>query len=213
MPASESDRLLISRIREGDAQAWQDFIGRYEGRMLAFVESRLRNRAVSEDVVQETFLGFLTSLPNYDESTPLESFLFAIAAHKLTDVLRREGRRPTIPLLISRDTQGGSNEPAGDARAASSLVRSQEGRVAEHHILATAMQELIDGWISRREFERLMCMELLFVVGWSNKDVAARLCISEQAVANHKHFVVTKLKEAAARSHLRNIDLGEFGIH
>ena len=31
------------------------------------------------DVVQETFIGFLTSLPNYDSRRPLESYLFSIA--------------------------------------------------------------------------------------------------------------------------------------
>ena len=63
---SESDGLLISRIRGGEDDAWQELIDRFEGRLLAFVESRLRHRAASEDVVQETFIGFLTSLPNFD---------------------------------------------------------------------------------------------------------------------------------------------------
>ncbi|MFM8582426.1 MAG: RNA polymerase sigma factor, partial [Planctomycetaceae bacterium] len=97
MPADEVDRLLVARIRAGDASAWQECIARFEGRLLAFVDSRLRDHAASEDVVQETFLGFLTALPNYHDDTPLESFLFAIAAHKLTDHLLRQGRRPALP--------------------------------------------------------------------------------------------------------------------
>ncbi|HEV7222761.1 MAG TPA: sigma-70 family RNA polymerase sigma factor, partial [Pirellulales bacterium] len=79
---SESDGLLIDRIRGGEGDAWQELIARFEGRLLAFVETRLRHRAASEDVVQETFIGFLTSLPNYDSARPLESYLFSIAAHK-----------------------------------------------------------------------------------------------------------------------------------
>src|SRR3954470_11897905 len=100
MPLDESDQLLVARIRQGEAAAWEECIARYEGRLLAFVESRLRNPTASEDVVQEAFLGFLISLPNYDEKTPLETWLFSITAHKLTDAMRREGRRPTIPLTI-----------------------------------------------------------------------------------------------------------------
>src|SRR3546814_2039607 len=60
-----------------------ELIAQYEGRLLSFVESRLRRRDASEDVVQETFIGFLTSLPNYDTRRSLESWLFTIAAHKL----------------------------------------------------------------------------------------------------------------------------------
>ena len=97
-PAAESDALLVERIRQGQSDAWNELIARFEGRLLAFVESRIGNRAASEDVVQESFIGFLTSLPNFDVSRPLESYLFSIAAHKLTDHLRREGRRPTLPM-------------------------------------------------------------------------------------------------------------------
>jgi DNA-directed RNA polymerase specialized sigma24 family protein len=95
MAAVDADRLLIARIRAGEQEAWAECIARFEGRLLAFVDSRLRDKAASEDVVQETFLGFLVGLPNYDDTTPPETFLFSIAAHKLTDVLRRKGRRPT----------------------------------------------------------------------------------------------------------------------
>src|SRR5689334_22161554 len=104
-PTSESDHLLTDRIRTGEADAWNELIARFEGRLLAFVETRLRNRAASEDVVQETFIGFLTSLPNYDAARPLESYLFSIAAHKLTDHLRREGRRPALPLSGASSSQ------------------------------------------------------------------------------------------------------------
>lgn len=211
MPADEADRLLVARIRDGDAAAWEECIGRFEGRLLAFVDSRLGNRSTSEDVVQETFLGFLVSLPNYDENTPLESYLFSIASHKLIDVLRREGRRPTIPLFVP-DSQGKAAEPAGPARRASSLLKSREERSAERRVIAECLQSLIDRWIEKGEFERLTCIELLFVSGMANKDAASRLGISEQTVANHKQFVVSKLKEAAKRARLRDFNPAELGL-
>ena len=68
MPAAEA--LLVEQIRAGDEAAWNELIARFEGRLLAFVESRLTRRDVAEDVVQETLIGFLTSLPNL-RSSPL----------------------------------------------------------------------------------------------------------------------------------------------
>ena len=53
---NEIDRVLIERISSGDGDAWSDLIARYEGRLLAFVESRLTNRSASEDIVQEAFV-------------------------------------------------------------------------------------------------------------------------------------------------------------
>ncbi len=188
--------LLISAIRRGDADAWEELIVRYERRLFAFANSRLHNATTAEDVVQETFLGFLRSLPNYDEATPLESYLFSIAAHKLTDVLRKDGRRPRL-------IDGGSETSAGRMvsrqRAVSSLMRSVERRQRESHIISETLAQLIERWISRREFERLKCLELLWARGWPNKTVAERLNISEQQVANHKQAVVVQLKEAIRR--------------
>src|SRR6516162_5215990 len=125
--SSESDRLLIQQIRQGDSRAWSTLIARYEGRLRAFVERRLHDRAASEDVVQETFVGFLNSLPNYDEGRELQTYLFTIASHKLTDHLRRIGRHPMRPLSDSSSSDGSdSSQPRADQPAASSLVRSQE---------------------------------------------------------------------------------------
>ncbi len=183
MTITPDDAPLLKEIRRGDPQAWESLIRRYEGRLLSFVEVRLTDRSSAQDVVQETFLGFLTSLPNYDEKTPLESFLFAIAAHKLTDVLRRSGRRPTLPLLLPSDS-GAGEEPVARTRKASSMARSSENHIAMERVIGDALRSLIQTWLSRGDFERLKCVELLFVLGWSNKDVAAELEISEQAVAN-----------------------------
>lgn len=193
---NDADQILLDQIRAGDERAWQQFIDRYERRVLAYVNARLANRSLSEDIVQETLIGFLTSLPNYDSTAPVEYFLFSIASHKLTDELRRQGRRPTVPMLIG-DSDGTPRELPGSARRASSLMRSREDRTAEQTVIARCLQKLIHGWLQNGETERLECAELLFVLGWANRDVALRLSISEKAVANHKHFIVSHLRKDA----------------
>ena len=194
LPA-DADALLIRRIRQQDAEAWKELIGRFEGRLLAFVEGRTRDRAAAEDVVQETFLGFLTSLPNFDPRRPLEGYLFSIAAHKLTDHLRREGRRPTLPLVPAGARTSGW-EPPGNARPASSIARSKERRQIEEQSLVAAIAGQIGHFRRRGQWERLECAELLFVRGWSNQQTAARLGIAEQTVANYKYEFLAKLRTA-----------------
>jgi RNA polymerase sigma-70 factor (ECF subfamily) len=194
--AAQSDSLLIGRIRSGDAEAWNELIARFEGRLLAYVGGRTRNRAAAEDVVQETFIGFLTSLPNYDARRSLEGYLFSIAAHKLTDHLRREGRRPTLPLVPESGSKASSWEPAGRARPASSILRSAERRQLEERALSEAIAAQVARWQSRGDWQKLQCAELLFVRGWANKEVAARLGVSEQTVANHKFEFIAKLRAA-----------------
>ncbi len=204
MVASEGDRQLVERIRNGEADAWQQCIDQFEGRLLAFARTRLRDQSAAEDIVQETFLGFLKALPNYDDRTPLESWLFSIAAHKLIDFMRRSGRRPVLPLLTSESKDGAARDLTGPGRAASSMMRSSEKSRAESVVIETCLRDLIHDFKAQGAWERLQCVELIFVLGWANKDVAARLNTTEQAVANHKFFVVTKLKDAAKAAKVQN---------
>jgi RNA polymerase sigma-70 factor, ECF subfamily len=191
--SSETDRLLIGQIRQGDSRAWDTLIVRYEGRLLAFVERRLHDRAASEDVVQETFIGFLNSLPNFDEHRELQTYLFTIASHKLTDHLRRMGRHPLHP---ASDGAGDVLQNQLDPQpAASSLARSRERQELESQAVVRCLGQMIRQWQERGDFLRVKVLELLLVRGWANRDVAAFLRISEQQVANYRFAAVKKLAE------------------
>ncbi len=198
---TEVDELLVQRIRTGDESAWGELIARYEGRLLAFAESRTGNRAASEDIVQDCFVGFLNSLPNYDGNRSLESYLFSICSYKLTDHLRREGRRPAIPLSTGDDSSGQWNL-SGSARVASSIARSTERRKLEHNALLAAIHEQVARWQERGDWAKLKCIELLIVRGWNNKRVAESLDISEQQVANFKFDFLARMRTLVQRQQL-----------
>lgn len=199
-----ADQILVERISQGEENAWEDLIGRYEGRLLAFVDSRLRNRSTSEDIVQETFVGFLNSLPNYDRKRPLESYLFSICAYKLTDFLRREGRRPAISL--TQNAGDNSSSPwqivSGRARGASSIARSGERKGLEESAIAEALDDQIQKWKQRGDWGKLKCIELLFVMGQGNKEVAETLDITEQQVANFKFDFISRTRSLVGRQNL-----------
>src|SRR5262245_49679205 len=191
--SSESDRILVQQIRQGDARAWEHLIARYEGRLLAFVHRRLRDRTASEDVVQETFIGFLTSLPNYDDSRELQTYLFTIASYKLTDHLRKSGRHPM--QHVSEGASDVLHQKLDSHKAASSVARSGERKGLEADAVARSLTMLLEQWRQQGEFVRIKVLELLFVKGWQNRDAAAFLKISEQQVANIRFAAVKKLTE------------------
>jgi RNA polymerase sigma-70 factor, ECF subfamily len=197
----DPDSLLIAQVRSGDSNAWTELVDRFEGRLLAYVDSRLSNRSASEDIVQETFIGFLNSLPNYDSSRSLENYLFSICAFKLTDHLRREGRRPTLQMGASEDSSGGWHL-TGPGRAASSIARSTERRKLEEEALISALREQVDRWKEKGDWTKLKCIELLIVEGMPNKEVAERLNITEQQVANFKFDFLARTKMLLKRQDL-----------
>lgn len=191
--SSESDRLLVQQIRDGDSRAWEHLIARYEGRLLAFVQRRLRDRGASEDVVQETFIGFLHSLPNFDDSRELQTYLFTIASYKLTDHLRKSGRHPV--QYVSDGSSDVLHQKLDPHKAASSIARSHERKDLECDAVARSLTLLLDQWREQGEYVRIKVLELLFVKGWANRDVAAHLKISEQQVANIRFAAVKKIGE------------------
>lgn len=201
---SESEAWMVDRIRTGDQQAWQVFIGKFEGRLLSYVEQRLSERSHAEDIVQETFIGFLNSLPNYDGRRSLENYLFSICSYKLTDHLRRISRKPMRSIDISTGSGTLGNRLPGHERVASSIARSDEKRANEERAIVGALGEQIEKWKSQQDWLKLTCLELVIVAGRPNREVAELLKISEQKVANYKSDFIARTKQQLAKS---NIDL------
>lgn len=200
--ANESDRLLVDSIRAKDADAWRTLISRYEGRLRAFIHRRIKNNDACDDLVQETFIGFLTSLPHYDAKRELQTYLFTIASYKLTDYLRKQGRHPA--QQATEDAAG--NDPltlkADSSPGASSVARGLEKRSLEETAVAGCLGQILRDWMSKKEFERVKVLELLLVKGWANKDAAARLRLSEQQIANIRFAAIKKLSERIAAAGL-----------
>lgn len=201
---TESDRLLISRVRKNDQAAWAELDKRYRGRLTAYVRRRLKDHASVEDVVQETFIGFSNSLVNYDDKRDLQTWLFTIAAHKVTDQLRKMGR---LRYQSGADTEDEAMGHAPDdrQRGASTLARSAEQREREEGALGQALRDLVRDFQTKGEWTKVMALELLYVKGWGNAEVAAQLKRSEQDIANlkfqakkrlHDHLVAAKLSPA-----------------
>jgi RNA polymerase sigma-70 factor (ECF subfamily) len=104
--------------------------------------------------------------------------------------------------LIAEGSDASSREPVGSSRRVSSIVRSGERRQLEEDALVAAIGEQLEHWRERGDWQKLQCVELLFVRGWANKDVAVRLGLSEQAVANYKFEFLARLRSAVRRQHL-----------
>ena len=79
------------------------------------------------------------------------------------------------------------------------MARSVERRDTEEIALVEALKDQIDKWQSKADWQKLKCMELLFVAGSSNKETAEALGITEQQVANYKSDFVLRTKTLISR--------------
>ena len=90
----------------------------------------------------------------------------------------------------------------GGGRPASSIARSGERRELEEDALAHGIAEQIDHWREKGDWEKVKCMELLFVRGAANKEVSATLGITEQQVANFKFDFLDRLRKLVKQQRL-----------
>ncbi len=88
-PEQDGDDALVARYLNGDSEAFDRLVLRYQGPLLGYLANLLRDRAVAEELVQETFLRFLSRAARYRKKGRLRSYLFMVAGNLARDELRR----------------------------------------------------------------------------------------------------------------------------
>ena len=198
MAASEADIFLIEEVQRGDQSAWRQIIERYQGRLVNFARRMLSQRSDAEDIVQETFLGLLRSLPNYDKNRSLETYLFAILRHKLHDYFRKlpKGRRESLEHL------GLDDAPSAwlTTETPSRHLADKENIESQRRALVEALRKYVEQCRAQQRFQELIVVEMLVVLGLRNKDVAEDLGLTQTAVAGIKFRVLDNWKKAAQQS-------------
>jgi RNA polymerase sigma-70 factor (ECF subfamily) len=99
------DSELLVRYGAGEEAAFGEIVGRYKNGLYAFLDKFLSKRDLVEDVFQETFLQLFKSWKSFDNSRPLRPWLFAIAANKAKDALRKWRRTSAVPIGTMGDSQ------------------------------------------------------------------------------------------------------------
>lgn len=200
---TEAEQYLLDQIRQGQSQAWEQFVERYQGRLEAFARSKLRTPNDAEDLVQDTFMSFVQALGSFRGQASLETYLFAILRRKIINWGR--GRKSTICLLQDtlpceghEDSGDAADRLASPEQTASWYVRRDEEHGRQHQALARAMQEIVDGLKQSLSFRDLKIVEMLFYCRLRNKDIAGIADVRENHVAVTKHRYLKQLGERLA---------------
>ncbi len=193
MESQNADQFLVEQIRSGDQSAWRQLIERYQGRLTAFARMRTASWADAEDLVQETFVGFVQSLRHYDNRRTLETYLFTILRYKLCDQLRA---RKIVPLNPPADAEDWWDRIVpGSTETPSGIAADAEARHAFESTLANLLRRLIHDLRDRNAFDDLQVIELIFFKGMRNLDVGNFLDLDQKAVAGIKFRAIQRLQK------------------
>ena len=107
-PLELSDsRELLSRARAGEAPAFCLLIEPLQARLLGQAVALAGDLSVAEDLVSETLVEAWKSLPRYNESCRLSTWLYSILLHRHQKSIRRARCRPIslswLPFFEAQD--------------------------------------------------------------------------------------------------------------
>lgn len=86
------DQQLLERLRAGDEDAFITLVGHHQDAMLRLARTFVRNEAVAEEVVQDTWLGVLRGIDRFEGRSTLRTWLLAILANRARTAGARESR-------------------------------------------------------------------------------------------------------------------------
>jgi len=87
---------LVERLRAGDRAAQTELVLRYQDRLVRQACELLGDRALAEDVVQETWLVVLENMHRFEGRSNLLTWLTGITLNRAKDVRRKRSR--IVPL-------------------------------------------------------------------------------------------------------------------
>jgi RNA polymerase sigma-70 factor, ECF subfamily len=93
--SSLSDEVLIGQIAAGDKSALRALLARHQVKVYRFALRIVRDAALAEDVVSETFFDVWRHSGRYQGRAAVSTWLIGIARHRALDAARR---RPTESL-------------------------------------------------------------------------------------------------------------------
>jgi RNA polymerase sigma factor (sigma-70 family) len=75
----EDERLLVARLRAGEADAFDEVYDTYRARLFAFLLRMSRSRTVAEDLLDEAWLRLVKHAPGLRPDTQIGPWLFTVA--------------------------------------------------------------------------------------------------------------------------------------
>ena len=84
---------LITRTQNGDTEAFNPLIRKYQQRVYNLIYRRIRNHEAAEDICQEVFLKAWRALPNFQRKSIFYSWLRRIAVNCSIDFIRKQKRQ------------------------------------------------------------------------------------------------------------------------
>ncbi len=94
MTDKNTDKVLVRRVQQGEKEAFDLLVLKYQHRLIKLISRYIRDSAEVYDVAQESFLKAYRALPNFRGDSAFYTWLYRIAINTAKNHLVSQSRRP-----------------------------------------------------------------------------------------------------------------------
>jgi RNA polymerase sigma-70 factor (ECF subfamily) len=188
------DREVVALAKAGNEIAYRELLRRYERPVFSLIYRMVRDRALSEDLSQETFVKVLNALDTYRAEYKFSSWLFKIANNAAIDQLRRRE-------LDTLSLDGAPDARTAEEVEATALQATDRGESPLAELEARELGSAIEAAIGKLRPEYRSCIILRHVEGRPYEEIAEVLDLPLGTVKTYIHRARLELREHLA--HLR----------
>ncbi len=167
--STQTEHRLIQLAREGDLDAFNRIVESYQDAVFSVALRMVRDRALAEDLAQETFLSAWRAIGSYhgnpalDSAVTFRAWLLRIARNATYDHLRRARRRSEVSI----------DDDGGDGSFADTLPSPQRG--PEDFALSAELRRAINDGLATLAVDQRMAVVLVDIEGYSYEEAAATM--------------------------------------
>src|SRR5690606_28638810 len=185
MTEQESDVVLVERVQQGDKEAFNLLIVKYQRKIMRLLSRLIRDPVEIEDVAQETFIKAYRALPNFRGDSAFYTWLYRIAVNTAKNHLVADRRRPTSSFTYENE-----DGETFDETENLSDINTPEAAFASREIVETvnqaieALPEELRTAIILREIEGLSYEEIAQSMGCPIGTVRSRIFRAREAISH-----------------------------
>lgn len=181
----ECDEQLVERVRDGDKQAFDMLVAKYQRRLMRLLSRIVHDQTEAEDVVQETFIKAYRALRHFRGESAFYTWLYRIGINTAKNFLATQGRRtPTSTEIDAEQAEiFADSEHLRDMNTPESMLASKQ--IAQ--TVNAAMEALpldLRTAIALREIEGLSYEEISAIMACPIGTVRSRIFRAREVIAN-----------------------------
>jgi len=193
---SAEELELLAALRGGDESAFARLVATHHCSLLRVSRMYVSSPAVSEEVVQETWLGVLKGLDKFEGRCSLKTWIFQILINRARTRGEQEGRM--IPFSVAFEAHSDLGEPAVDPNQFNEndpewpggwVSQPRDwGRNPEQTLLSQELRSVVESAIECLPPNQKEVITLRDVQGWTSGEVCNILGVTEtnQRVLLHR---------------------------